>query len=50
MTKITLTLREKKEVAEGTMAMILALLMQGLFELLERFLVPRGLRLRPETG
>jgi osmoprotectant transport system permease protein len=28
---------------------VLALLMQGLFELAERWLVPKGLRLRPET-
>ena len=29
-------------------AALLALAVQGLFELAERFLVPRGLRLRPE--
>ncbi len=35
-------------IMEGAIpAMVLALLMQGLFELLERGLVPRGLRLRP---
>jgi osmoprotectant transport system permease protein len=35
-------------IMEGAIpAMLLALLMQGLFELAERWLVPRGLRLRP---
>jgi hypothetical protein len=28
---------------------LLALIVQGLFELAERFLVPRGLRLRPSV-
>ncbi len=37
-------------ILEGAVpAMVLALIMQGLFELAERFLVPRGLRLRGEA-
>jgi osmoprotectant transport system permease protein len=40
-----------KLIAEGAIpAMALALVMQGLFELAERFLVPRGLRLRSEAS
>jgi osmoprotectant transport system permease protein len=40
-----------KLIAEGAVpAMVMALAMQGLFELAERFLVPRGLRLRSEAG
>jgi osmoprotectant transport system permease protein len=31
-------------------AAILALAVQGLFELAERFLVPRGLRLKPKAS
>jgi osmoprotectant transport system permease protein len=35
---------------EGALpAALLALVVQGLFELLECFLVPRGLRLQPEA-
>jgi osmoprotectant transport system permease protein len=38
-------------IAEGAVpAMVMALAMQGFFELAERFLVPRGLRLRSEAG
>jgi osmoprotectant transport system permease protein len=40
-----------KLIAEGALpAMLMALAMQGLFELAERFLVPRGLRLRSEAS
>ena len=42
---------DNRLILEGALpAMALALAMQGLFELAERFLVPRGLRLRPETS
>jgi osmoprotectant transport system permease protein len=41
-------LRDTGMVLEGAIpAAVLALVVQGLFELAERFLVPRGLRLRP---
>jgi osmoprotectant transport system permease protein len=42
---------DTKLILEGALpAMALALVMQGLFELAERFLVPRGLRLRTEAS
>jgi hypothetical protein len=44
-----LRLDSNRIILEGAIpAALLALAVQGLFELAERFLVPRGLRLRPE--
>jgi osmoprotectant transport system permease protein len=43
-----LTLDNSRIMAQGAIpAALLALIVQGVFEGLERFLVPRGLRLKP---
>src|SRR5262249_38693324 len=43
-----LTLANSRIMAQGAIpAALLALIVQGVFEVLERFLVPRGLRLKP---